>query len=68
MFNMPHTEIQPHVIGSWFFFFFLPFRFPGRSIPHPVCAFIPLDKRSRKASMSYTEKVPTSNDHNCYHD
>ena len=72
MFNMPHTEIQPHVIGScvvFFFFFSLQVSREEYTLLHlclhPNC---PLDKRSQKASMSHTEKVTTSNDHNSYHD
>ena len=36
MFNMPHTEIQPQVIGSWVFLgFFCPSGFQGGVHPTP---------------------------------
>lgn len=72
MFNMPHTQRSSHrllaVRGFWGFFALQVSReeyTPPPSVPCPNC---PLNKGSQKASVSYTEKVTTSNGHNSYHD
>lgn len=66
-----HTQRSSHMLLAVGFFFFFSLQVsredytPLHLCHHPNC---PLDKRPRKASMSHTEKVTTSNDHNSYHD